>query len=202
MNIHYNLNQVKRLIRSYGDWAHFHLANGWQGYLLSFTFSQIPGSVISRMSAMKKHLAWFYGRLAKASVPKASSPKWSVFLPKVIIAPDLPVCRRSKRHSKDVTINNGIHWHGLALVNPVTPSLDVPLDLHISANLTKYCVGSIKEIDARMITHRARHVASYGMKGLKRGLFDDDDILLFPKLISELPTNERFRQIVRKEIVR
>src|SRR5262249_17822852 len=124
-----------------------------------------------------------------------------VFFFQIIIAPELPVCRRSKLHLKDVTINNGIHWHGLALVNPVTPSLEVPLNLHIKANLTKYC-GQHKRNRPRMITHRPRYVASYGMKGLKRGLFDNDDILLFSKLISELPTNERFRQIVRREIVR
>jgi hypothetical protein len=67
------------------------------------------------MHAMKKHLAWFYGRLAKASVPKASSPKWTPFLPRLIAAPDLPISKHSKEHTRDVTINNGIHWHGLAL---------------------------------------------------------------------------------------
>jgi hypothetical protein len=50
---------------------------GWQGYFLSFMFSQIPGSDASRVLEMKKHLGWFYGRLAKASVPKASSPTWN-----------------------------------------------------------------------------------------------------------------------------
>jgi hypothetical protein len=53
------------------------MAYGWQGYFLSFMFSQIPGSDASRVLEMKKHLGWFYGRLAKASVPKASSPTWN-----------------------------------------------------------------------------------------------------------------------------
>jgi hypothetical protein len=138
---------------------------------------------------MKKHLAWFYGRLAKASVPKASSPKWTPFLPKLIAAPDLPIAKHSKQHTRDVTVNDGIHWHGLALVNPATPKLHVPLDLHIKANVPRYHVGSITEIDVRIITHRPRHVTSYGMKGLKRIEFDTDDVLIFPRSISELPRN-------------
>jgi hypothetical protein len=132
------------------------------------------------------HLAWFY-RLAKASVPKASSPKWSPFLLRVIVAADLSVCRRSKRDSRDVTINNGIHWHGLAQVNPLTSKLDVTLDLHIKANPTKYHLGSIQEIDATPITHRPRHVTRYGMKGLERRQFSIDEVLIFPRSIGELP---------------
>jgi hypothetical protein len=162
-----NYQQITHLLQCYAEWVGYYIDNGWQGYLLTFMLYQLPGLDASRLLTMKKHVAWFYGRLAKASVPKASSLKWSSFRPKLLVAPDLPVPKRSKQHTKDVTINNGIHWHGLALVNPLTPKLDVALDLHIKANLTKYCVGSIKEINARMITHRPRHVASYGMKGLK-----------------------------------
>jgi hypothetical protein len=88
-----------------------------------------------------------------------------------------------------VTINSGIHWHGLALVNPLTPKHHVPLDLHIKANVPKYCVGSMKEIDGRMITYSPRYVTSYGMKGLKRREFQPDDVIIFPRSISELPTN-------------
>ena len=104
------------------------------------------------MLEMKKHLGWFYGRVAKASVPKASSPKWSEFLPKVVLAPDLPVPKRSKQKLRDVTINDGLHWHGLPLVNPFAPKLREPLDLRINENRNKYLVGGIREIDIKPIT--------------------------------------------------
>jgi hypothetical protein len=77
-------------------------------------FSQIQESDDKRMEKMRKHLGWFYGRLAKNSVPEASHPIWSEFLPKVILAPDFPVPKRSKVRLRDVTINDGLHWHGLA----------------------------------------------------------------------------------------
>jgi hypothetical protein len=143
------------------------------------------------MSEMKKHLTWFYGRLAKASVPKASSQKWSPLLPRIILAPDLPVSKRSKQHLRDVTINNGIHWHGLALINPLTPKLALPLDRYIDLNLTKYIVGSIQTIHIEPITHAPKRATQYGMKGLKRTEFDDGDLLIFPRCVTELPTNRQ-----------
>jgi hypothetical protein len=158
--------------------VHEHVAYGRNGYLLSFMFDQIQGSNCGRMAEMKKHLGWFYGRLAKASVPKASSSEWSEFLPKAVLAPDFPVFKHSKQRLKDVTMNNGLHWHGLVLVHPLTPKLHGPLDLHIKENLGRYLAGNIRSIDVLSITHEPEYVTGYGMKGLKRSSFSDDDILI------------------------
>jgi hypothetical protein len=135
MDTFYNGHHVQQLLQGYGQWVHDQMAYGWHGYLLSFMFSQIQEFNTSRMDEMKKHLGWFYGRLAKASVPKASSQKWSKFLPQVVLAPDLPVPKHSKVQLRDVTINNGLHWHGLVLVNPLAPKLPGNLDVHISTRI-------------------------------------------------------------------
>jgi hypothetical protein len=95
---------------------------------------------------MKQHIGWCYGRLAKNSVPKASHPIWSEFLPKVILAPDFPVSKRSKVRLRDVTINDGLHWHGLVLVNPLASKLPGNLDVHINENSRKYLVFFEDEI--------------------------------------------------------
>jgi hypothetical protein len=120
----------------------------------------------------------------------------------VIVAPNLPIPKHFKQRLRDATINNGIHWHGLALVNLLTSKLDIPLHLHIKANRDKYLVGSIQEIDVRPVTHRPRHVTSYGMKGLERNPFCSDDVLLFPRSISELPTNEQLKKTRRRHLSR
>jgi hypothetical protein len=179
-------NWVQKLLESYGQWVHDHMTYGWHGYFLSFMFSQIPGSDASRILEMKKHLGWFYGRLAKASVPKASSPEWSEFLPRVVLAPDLPVPKRSKSKLKDVTINDGLHWHGLMLVNPLAPKIQEPLDVHIRLNRRKYLVGSIRELDAKAITYTPEYLTGYGLKSLKKR-FSIDEIVIFPRTVSELP---------------
>jgi hypothetical protein len=107
INTLYNNYHVQQLLQAYGQWVHDQMAYGWHGYLLSFMFSQIGAPDHERMEIMKKHLGWFYGRLAKASVPKPSSPKWSPLLPQVVLAPDLPVPKHSTVQLRDVTINNG-----------------------------------------------------------------------------------------------
>jgi hypothetical protein len=152
-------------------------------------FCQIQAPDHRRTEEMKKHLGWFYGRLAKASVPKASHPKWSPFLPKAVLFPDLPVPKHSKVQLRDVTMNNGIHWHGLVLVNPLAPKFPGNLDIHINENLGKYLVGSIRTIDVKPITHDPEYVTGYGMKGLKRSSFSEDDVLILPRSVSELPSN-------------
>jgi hypothetical protein len=151
-------------------------------------FSQIPGSDASRMLEMKKHLVWFYGRLPKGSVPKASSPEWSEFLPKAVLAPDLPVPKHSKVKLRDVTINDGLHRHGLMLVNPLALKLQTSLDHHINGNLRKYLVGSIRQIDVKPITHEPEYVTRYSLKSMKTR-FSADEIIIFPRTVSELPTN-------------
>jgi hypothetical protein len=188
MDTFYNNYRIQRLLQGYGNMVREYMDLGWHGYFLSFMFSQIPGSDASRLQEMKKHLGWFYGRLAKASVPKASSPEWSEFLPKVVLAPDLPVPKRSKVRLRDVTINDGLHWHGLMVVNPLAPKLQARLDLHIKANLRKYLVGSIREIGITAITYTPEYLTEYGLKALK-SRFSMDEIVIFPRSVSELPAN-------------
>jgi hypothetical protein len=187
MDTYYSTYQVQRLLQAYGNWVRDHMDRGWHGYFLSFMFSQIPGSDASRLLEMRRHLKWFYGRLAKASVPKASSSEWSEFLPKVVLAPDLPVPKRSKVRLRDVTINDGLHWHGLMVVNPLAPKLQTRLDLHIRQNLGEYLVGSIRTIDVTSITYTPEYITGCGLKSLKNR-FSMDEIVIFPRVVSELPS--------------
>jgi hypothetical protein len=49
-------------------------------------------------------------------------------------------------------------------------------------------VGSIRKIGVEPITHDPVYVTGYGMKGLKRRSFSEDDVIIFPRTVSELPT--------------
>jgi hypothetical protein len=199
MDTSYNNYRVPNLLQGYGQWVADHMTYGYHGYLLTFMFSQIPGSDASRMLEMKKQLGWFYGRLAKASVPKASSPKWSSYLPKAVLAPDLPVPKHTKVELRDVTINNGLHWHGLFLVNPLAPKMHERLGDHINGNLRKYLVGSIRTIDVKPIAFTPEYLTGYGLKSLK-SRFTTDEIVIFPRSVSELPSNGPVRAAGEKPI--
>jgi hypothetical protein len=54
-------------------------------------------------------------------------------------------------------------------------------------DLGKYLVGDIRRIDIKPITHEPGYVTGYGMKSLKSSRVSDDDILIFPRSVSELP---------------
>jgi hypothetical protein len=101
---------------------------------------------------------------------------------------ELPIPKRSKDRLRDVTINDGLHWHGLMVVNPFVIKLRGALDLYIGKNLGKYLVGSIRELGVETITYNPEYVTGYGLKSLKNR-FSTDEIVIFPRAVSELPTN-------------
>jgi hypothetical protein len=181
------MNNNNTLIQAYENWIHDNIAMGYRGYFLTFMFSPLQGCDQTKLLEMKKRLGWFYGRLAKASVPKARDKKWTSFLPKAVLAPDFPVFKHAKQQLRDVTINNGLHWHGLVLTHPFAPKIQEPLDVHIKGNLAKYLVKGIRKIDIKPITHDAEYVTDYGMKSVKNRLLGDE-IVLFPRAVSELPS--------------
>jgi hypothetical protein len=88
---------------------------------------------------------------------------------------------------RDVTINNGIHWHGLMVLNPLALKLQARLDVHIHENLGKYLIGSIRSIDVQPITYTPEYLTGYGLKSLKNR-FSTDEIVIFPRAVNELPT--------------
>jgi hypothetical protein len=87
-----------------------------------------------------------------------------------------------------VTINDGLHWHGLMLVNPLVTKLRRPLDLHIKENLSRYLAGNFRGIDVHPITGTPEYITGYGLKALKNR-FSTDEIVLFPRAVIELRLN-------------
>jgi hypothetical protein len=187
MSTLYNEHKVQQLLNSYGKLIDSHIAYGCTGYLFTFMFDQIPGSDSSRLSEMKKQLTWFYGRLAKASVPSPSKEKWTEYLPRAILVPDFPVFKHAKQNLRDVTVNDGLHWHGLVLQHPFRFRFSEGLDVHIKKDPFKYLVGSIRHIDAQPIKSKGSYVTGYGMKALTGDRISQDDVLIFPRSVTELP---------------
>jgi hypothetical protein len=179
-------NTKLTLIRHYGAWVKQYLDEGWDGYLFSFLFQQLPGSLKTKTQLMELEILRWYGRLATRSVRKPRSPQWAPLLPKGIFVPDLPVFKRSKQDLRDVVINDGLHVHGIVVANRFG-RISEPLDEHFSKNLEKYLTGNLRYIDIERITRTAGYVTEYAMKGLKRPIFSMDHVLVLPKTLGELP---------------
>src|SRR5260370_33049175 len=134
------------LIYHYGNWVQEQIDQGWDGYLFTFMFSQLPGSIRAKSHQMEREVVRWYGRLATRTVRKPRSPQWAPLLPKGIFVHDLPVFRRSKQSLRDVVINDGLHMHGIVVANRFG-RISEPLDEHFSKNLEKYLTGNLRYID-------------------------------------------------------
>ena len=174
------------LIRHYGAWIKQYLDEGWDGYLFSFLFQQLPGSLKTKTQLMEREILRWYGRLATRSIRKPRSSAWAPLLPKGVFVPDLPVPKSSKQDLRDVVINDGLHMHGIVVANRLG-RISEPLDVHFERNLEKYLTGNLRNIDIKPITRTAGYVTEYGMKGLKRPMFSPDQILVLPRTLRELP---------------
>ena len=89
-----------------------------------------------------------------------------------------------------MVINDGLHVHGIVVANRLG-RISEPLDVHFERNLEKYLTGNLPHIDVERITHMAKYVTSYAMKGLKRPMFSPDQILVLPRTLGELPDLKR-----------
>jgi hypothetical protein len=135
---------------------------------------------------MHQQLERWYGRLATRTVRKTRSPIWAPYLPKGIFVPDLPVPKRSKQSLLDVSINDGLHMDGIVVANRWA-RIPETLDVYFEENLGTYVTSKLRHIDVQRITYRARYVTEYALKSLKRSTFSEDDILVLPRSLSELP---------------
>ena len=157
--------------------------------MLTFSPSCFPSYLVRlgpKLNRWRGKFFRWYGRLATRTVRKPRSPKWAPLLPKGIFVPDLPVFKRSKQNVRDVVINDGLHVHGIVVATRLGRITD-PLDVHFAERLHEYLTSNLRHIDVEHITHMAKYVTSYGMKGLKRPMFSPDQILVLPKTLGELP---------------
>jgi hypothetical protein len=174
------------LIHHYGSWVQQQMDEGWDGYLFTFVFNQLPGSIRVKNQLMEREIVRWYGRLATRTVRKPRSPKWAPLLPKGVFVPDLPVYKKSKQDLRDVFINDGLHMHGIGVANRWGRIVE-PLDVHFAERLDEYLTSNLRHIDVEHITHMAKYVTSYAMKGLKRPMFSPDQMLVLPRTLRELP---------------
>jgi hypothetical protein len=174
------------IVQAYGDWIQQHLDLGWDAYFVTFMFRNISGSNEVKIQQMHEGITRFYEKLATRAVRKPRSEKWVHLLPKGVFFPDVPGYRKTDSNIREISINDGIHFHGI-MVATQEGRLKEPLHLHLMRKRKLYVRGKIYGIDAEQITSRAGFVTDYGGKAIKRRRFSNDHVLLLPRTLSELP---------------
>jgi hypothetical protein len=174
------------IVQAYGSWIQQHVDLGWDAYFITFMFENISGSSEVKVQQMQEEITKFYEKLATRAVRKPRSEKWVHLLPKGVFFPDVPGYKKSFSHIKDISINDGIHFHGIMVATPEC-RLKEPLHLHLMRKRKLYTGGKLYRIDAEPITSDAPFVTDYGGKAVKRRRFSNDHVLLLPRTVAELP---------------
>jgi hypothetical protein len=182
------------IIQGYGSWIQGYLdqeyrGRGWDGYFVTFMFQHISGSVEAKIQEMHRAIERVYGRLLTRFVARKPKSKNKLgLLPRGVFFPDAPVLKHSKQALRDVTVNDGVHFHGIVVVNRGSKSKE-RLDVHFREKMRDYLSDNLQRIHVKPITYKPRYTTGYGGKSIKRRRFPMDYVLVLPKSLSELPDN-------------
>jgi hypothetical protein len=177
----------KEILQGYGAWIKEFRDAGWDGYLISFMFKHISGSSVETVREMHREIERVYGKLASRVVRKPKSAKFAHLLPRAVFFPDVPCPKKDKQELGDVTVNDGIHVHGIVVV-PKNSRLKVPLDQHFREKKRMYTRrGKITRIHVQPIVFDEMFVTDYAGKAYKKRRVSGDEILVLPKSLKELP---------------
>jgi hypothetical protein len=180
------------LIQGYQNWVKDYIDQGWKRYEISFMFHQLPGSQSSMLGQMRREIERVYSRLATRFHRDPRSRQGFQFLPRMILFPDFPVFKHQKKSIQDVSLNNGLHYGGIALTPPIS-RFQLTLDAHFAQDQENYVNEKLARIHVVPITRDPGYVTDYVAKSFKRGRVTDDDIIILPKVISELPAKKNIR---------
>jgi hypothetical protein len=176
------------LLAGYKRWVRDFVNQEWLAYYVSFMFNQLPGTQASVFRQMKADIVRVYCRLPTQFSRNPRSPAGAKLLPRMILFPDLPVYKHEKKSIRDVSINNGLHYGGIALTPPVS-RFQSTLDAHFAQDHPN-CIGEkLARIHVTPITDNPGFVVDYAAKSLKRGWVSEKDIVILPRAITELPSN-------------
>jgi hypothetical protein len=164
------------------------IADGWTAYLLTFKFHPISGNPSSVRHQMHDDVERVYSRFVTRVVRNPRSPSSIGSLPILIACADLPVHKHGKRLTPEVTINRGLHYHGLLLVPPRS-RLTVTADVHFTDDHDGYVISGkpLADLHVTPVTDDPWYVVDYVMKSVKnRRVSYDDAVLVLPRTSSEL----------------
>jgi hypothetical protein len=183
---------------AYANWVH-EILNGvwdkklWNGFQITFMFNHIPGSFDRKCVVMEDEIDRVYRSLVPQVERSPRSPAGSKRLPILIAFPDYSQHWIKFADVLDVTINDGLHFHGTLLLHTES-RLKVRLDMHIKEHYQRYVrPGDIlRRIHIQPIDDpTAKRATGYALKSLEWRIPDTDRIFIRPRAVSELPVKNK-----------
>jgi hypothetical protein len=175
---HYSSSNLSKLINEYSKWIKQYLDEGWRPFLLSFMFKPLCNG--GKMVQMNDEIDRVYSTLITRVVRNPRSPFQSHLSPILIVVPDFPVRKRQKQSLNNLSINCGLHMHGI-LVMPPSSRLKQDVVSHFKEHEPLYVKNRLLRLDVEVIDSNLAYVVDYAFKSVKKHKVDFDDILIFPK---------------------
>ncbi len=173
------------IIDAFGKWIKQDVKTGWDAYLFTFMFNQLFGSREAKVQQMHDEITGLYRKLVTRAVRKPTSPKFAHLLPKGVFFPDGPAYKRKKQPLSDVSVNDGLHMHGVVVATRES-RLKEGLDEHFREHRAMYETSKMYRIHVQLIDQRVVNTTDYAGKALKKPRFSTDDVLILPRSIDEL----------------
>ncbi|CAN7472823.1 hypothetical protein [Mesorhizobium caraganae] len=163
------------------------VGRGWEPWLLTFTYKQLDGSPAIVISRMKSEIERTFASVTTRVVRRPNSPSQFKNLPIWICSPDYPVYKRDKGSFRDNAVNDGLHFHGVGLMPPVSRMTE-SLEDHIDNYQTMYSGAhrDLFRVHVQAIEDEVAEVAGYALKGIENPRINPDDVLILPRTRSEM----------------
>jgi hypothetical protein len=178
------------LIIGYTELIKQRVQDGWRPYLITFMFNQLPGSPSAVIKQMQDEVDRVYATFVTRVVRKPRSPQSADRLPVFVGYADLPVPKREKKELRSITLNDGLHYHGILLM-PAQSRMRTGLAFHFMKYHRLYLKdrSRLDRLHVRPIDTDPGYVVRYALKALENGRLPYDDcVLVLPKSVTELPT--------------
>ena len=170
---------------------------GWNAYLVTFMFKQIPGGKTARIKIISDTLHRFYSTLLTRIVRRPQSPFQLSERPLFITLPDYPVPKHDKQKLADITINDGLHMHAILAV-PWESRLKQDVITHVDRYTRLYIKEPLSRINIGLIEENLDRVGDYVFKSIKRSRCEWDDVIILPKSTSEVRNrSEAYKKMVK-----
>ncbi len=175
----------RRYNDAWGGYIEARVSRGWQPYLLTFMFEPLPGSQSAKMAQMTRHLEAAYSVFVTRVVRKPKTAAARGVAPIWLCSPDRPVYKREKQSLRDILVNDGLHFHAILLMPPLSRLEDVSGHFR-DLRRTYQQQASLDRVDAVPISDRLAYVHGYGWKSVLDGRFDLGDAFVLPRAQNEL----------------
>lgn len=161
------------------------MQEGWNPFFLTFQFRQLPGAQRAVLYQMRTGIELVYRRLITRV--ERNPIKNTDRLPVLLACADAPVPKRSKKAISEVSVNDGLHQHGIILV-PRQSRLREDLVSHLARHQARYRAGTqLESIHAEPVNDNLERTVRYAFKAFERGRVDyDDAVLSLPRARSEI----------------